>query len=60
MHLTDGPLVTGKFGANLPVGRSPVDLLVDTQAVAVDPGMDPNHELDKIFKARNLLILKSR
>jgi hypothetical protein len=52
--------VTGKFGANLPVGRSPVDLLVDTQAVAVDPGMDSNHELDEIFKARNLLILKSR
>jgi hypothetical protein len=37
-----------------------MDLLVDTQAVAVDPGMDSNHELDRIFKPRNLLILQSR
>ena len=50
--------MTGKFGANLPVGRSPVDLLVDTQAVAVDPGMDSNHELDMFLKSRH--VLKSR
>jgi hypothetical protein len=35
------------------------DLLLDTQGVLVGPGMDSNQELDKIFKARNLLILKS-
>jgi hypothetical protein len=34
------------------------DTLVDTRAVPVDSSMDSNHELDRIFKARNLLILK--
>jgi hypothetical protein len=34
--------------------------LADTQAVAVGSGMDSNHELDKILKSRNLLILQSR
>ena len=46
------------FEANLHVWQSSVDLLVDTQAV--DPGMDSNHELDKILKSRKLLIRKSR
>jgi hypothetical protein len=32
--------------------------MVNTQAVPVDPGMDSNHELNKIFKALNLLIIK--
>jgi hypothetical protein len=36
------------------------DLLVDTQAVLVGPGMDSNHDLDRILKSRNLLILRSR
>ena len=36
------------------------DLLVDTQAVPVDPGMNSNHELDRFFKSHNFLILKSR
>ncbi len=48
------------FEANLHVWQSSVDLLVDTQAVPVDPGMDSNHELDKILNHRKLLILKSR
>jgi hypothetical protein len=34
--------------------------LRDTQAVAVDPGMDSNHELDRFCNYRNLLILQSR
>jgi len=34
------------------------ELLVDTQTVPVDPSMDSNHELDKILKSHNLLILK--
>jgi hypothetical protein len=34
--------------------------MVNTQAVPVDPGMDSNHELDKILTPSNLLILQSR
>jgi len=34
------------------------ELLVDTQTVPVDPSTDSNHELDKILKSHNLLILK--
>jgi hypothetical protein len=40
--------------------ESSVDLLVDTQAGPVDPDTDSNHELDRILKSRNLLILQSR
>jgi hypothetical protein len=35
-------------------------LLVDTQAVPVGSSMDSNHELDKILKSRNLLIIQRR
>ena len=34
------------------------DLLLDTQPASIGTGMDSNHELNKIFKTRNLLILK--
>jgi hypothetical protein len=34
--------------------------LRDTQAVAVEPGVDSNHELDMFLKSCNLLILQSR
>ena len=34
------------------------DLLLDTQTASIGTGMDSNHELNKILKARNLLILK--
>jgi hypothetical protein len=33
--------------------------LRDTQAVAVDPGMDSNHKLDIFLKSRKLFILQS-
>ena len=36
------------------------DLLLDTQAVLVGPGMDSNHELYRFLKFRMLLILQSR
>jgi len=40
-----------------------LELLVDTQAVLVDPSMDSNprgNELDKILKTHNSVILQSR
>jgi hypothetical protein len=42
------------------VANSRADLLVDTQAVPADPGTDLDHELDRFWKFRNLLILQSR
>jgi hypothetical protein len=48
------------FDSILAGATSCADLLVDTQAVPVDPGMDSNHELDNILKPHNLLILQSR
>ena len=40
-------------------GVTAQDLLVDTQAVLVGPGMDSNHKLDIFLKSRKLFILQS-
>ena len=58
MALAGGPVYLAEFGHGIHFA-SHFELLADTQVIPVDPCMDSNHELDKILKAHNLLILKS-